>query len=293
MELSIGQMAKMNNISEKALRRYHDYGLLHPSRIDGQTGYRYYSVEQSMIVDTIRRLQFMGFSFEEIKRIQDSQDITLLRDLLQDHYSSIEHRRAQFARASAMAEDYLRRADLLLDEPMRHEVMLEYIPARSVVRFDADVFSEPYVIDEEGVFSVAGLESAYQRIKQDLANRGWIAEMYRNVATCISREALLARNLHYTGAVLLGGAEMAEIEDQISWLPAGEHLVMFCGGGGYPTEDNPEYRNVAKMLDFAEEHGFTVVGDYIGETVLDVVAFSMLSGSSLFKMTIPVKRTVN
>ena len=38
--LSIGQMAKLNNVSVQALRHYEKLGLMVPSYINNETGYR-------------------------------------------------------------------------------------------------------------------------------------------------------------------------------------------------------------------------------------------------------------
>ena len=44
--LSIGQMAKLNHISEQTLRLYARKGLLRPHMTDGRSGYRYYHIMQ-------------------------------------------------------------------------------------------------------------------------------------------------------------------------------------------------------------------------------------------------------
>ncbi|MEG0504947.1 MAG: MerR family transcriptional regulator, partial [Raoultibacter sp.] len=51
VEFSIGRMAALNCVSEKALRLYQQKGLLTPVRVDETTGYRYYSYEQCSTID--------------------------------------------------------------------------------------------------------------------------------------------------------------------------------------------------------------------------------------------------
>lgn len=55
--LSIGQMAKMNRVSEKALRLYHENGILVPAYVDESSGRRYYDIQQSTKLDMILQLQ--------------------------------------------------------------------------------------------------------------------------------------------------------------------------------------------------------------------------------------------
>jgi DNA-binding transcriptional MerR regulator len=40
VKLSIGDFSRMTHLSVKALRHYHDLGLLEPADVNAQTGYR-------------------------------------------------------------------------------------------------------------------------------------------------------------------------------------------------------------------------------------------------------------
>ncbi len=67
--LSIGELSKVTQLTVKALRLYHEKGILIPDQIDVQSKYRYYrssAVEKALV---IKRLKDMGFSLTEIKRI--------------------------------------------------------------------------------------------------------------------------------------------------------------------------------------------------------------------------------
>ena len=46
-KVTIGEMASLNCVSERALRFYQSKGLLEPDYVDESNGYRYYSLEQS------------------------------------------------------------------------------------------------------------------------------------------------------------------------------------------------------------------------------------------------------
>ena len=47
--LSIGKMAEMNQVTVPTLRLYDQLGLLKPRHVDGETGYRYYDINQHAI----------------------------------------------------------------------------------------------------------------------------------------------------------------------------------------------------------------------------------------------------
>ena len=55
---------------------YEQKGLLVPDEVDEWTGYRYYSINQMQRLKTIRDLQRLGFSLDEIKDLYDSYSHT-------------------------------------------------------------------------------------------------------------------------------------------------------------------------------------------------------------------------
>ena len=68
-KLKIGVFSRMMQVTVKTLRHYEKKGLLHPCEVDEWTGYRYYSVDQMQRVNTIRKLQDLGFSLDEINEL--------------------------------------------------------------------------------------------------------------------------------------------------------------------------------------------------------------------------------
>lgn len=65
--LSIGEVARARNINVQSLRYYERLGVLIPAYINPETGYRYYSLEQLMILDTIILCVELGISLKELK----------------------------------------------------------------------------------------------------------------------------------------------------------------------------------------------------------------------------------
>ena len=70
-KLKIGEFSQMMQVTVKTLRHYEQKGLLFPCEVDEWTGYRYYSVEQMQRLNTIRQLQSLGFSLDEIKELYE------------------------------------------------------------------------------------------------------------------------------------------------------------------------------------------------------------------------------
>lgn len=51
--MTIGEVARVKQVSIKALRYYEKIGILKPAYCDPDTGYRYYKNEQMLAVDMI------------------------------------------------------------------------------------------------------------------------------------------------------------------------------------------------------------------------------------------------
>ena len=75
-KLKIGEFSQMMQVTVKTLRHYEQKGLLLPDEVDEWTGYRYYSIEQMQKLQSIRDLQSLGFSLDEIKDLYDDDSHT-------------------------------------------------------------------------------------------------------------------------------------------------------------------------------------------------------------------------
>jgi DNA-binding transcriptional MerR regulator/effector-binding domain-containing protein len=64
---SIGEFSQVVGLTIKALRFYHDEGILLPALIDPQTGYRYYDPAQIQRARAVAFLRGLGFSVADIK----------------------------------------------------------------------------------------------------------------------------------------------------------------------------------------------------------------------------------
>ena len=79
----IGDFSKMSKVTIKALRYYEKEGLISPSYIDENNGYRYYESNQLVDISRIVSFKQIGLSIEEIKKIKNGietlDDILLLK----------------------------------------------------------------------------------------------------------------------------------------------------------------------------------------------------------------------
>ena len=73
--LTIGEFSKMTYLSVKALRHYHDVGLLAPALVDPDTGYRRYASSQVGTAQAIRRFRDLDMPIEEVRQVLEAPDL--------------------------------------------------------------------------------------------------------------------------------------------------------------------------------------------------------------------------
>ena len=73
-KFKIGEFSQFMQVTVKTLRHYEQKGLLVPDETDPWTGYRYYSLAQMQKLASIRNLQRLGFSLDEIKDLYDESE---------------------------------------------------------------------------------------------------------------------------------------------------------------------------------------------------------------------------
>lgn len=119
LRLTIGDFSRMTHLSVKALRHYHEIGLLEPVAVDPETGYRIYDVEQVPTAQVIRRLKDLGMALDDVKRVLQAPDLAARNRAIVEHLQRMEGELAQ-TKANVAS---LRR---LLESPGMPDVTIEF-----------------------------------------------------------------------------------------------------------------------------------------------------------------------
>ncbi len=82
--LSIGQVAKIRGVNVQSLRYYEKLGILIPAYVNSENGYRYYSLEQIMILDIIILCVDLGIPLKRLKEYVDESGQLEFERLLKD-----------------------------------------------------------------------------------------------------------------------------------------------------------------------------------------------------------------
>jgi DNA-binding transcriptional MerR regulator/effector-binding domain-containing protein len=121
--LTIGDFSRMTHLSVKALRHYHDMGVLAPAAVDPFTGYRSYDTSQVGSAQVIRRLRDLGMPLDSIAAVLAAPDLESRNREIAAHLARME-RQLEQTQASVAA---LRA--LLTGPAIRPEIELRAIAA--------------------------------------------------------------------------------------------------------------------------------------------------------------------
>ena len=199
--LSIGEFSNICQVSAKTLRYYAEIGLLEPSEVNPENGYRYYVIEQLEKMLFINRLKAYSFSLDEIKTIlqlEEMQDDHLYLAFIHKK-KEIENHLHHYRKLLAQLEDdisaieqgksimsYMDKIDVrLVDVPkmyllsIRKMVQVEDYPTEYIKcyeklfkRIAADKLTmtgSPMVLFHDAEYSPAGLDTEFAIPVQEYA----------------------------------------------------------------------------------------------------------------------------
>ncbi len=86
---TIGQFAKLHDINKKTLMWYDETGILKPAVII-EYGYRYYSFQQSSLLEIILMLRELNVSISEIQSFLKNRSVVSLENLLTDKITELD-----------------------------------------------------------------------------------------------------------------------------------------------------------------------------------------------------------
>ena len=101
VRLSIGDFSRMTHLSVKALRHYHDVGLLVPAEVDRGSGYRYYQPDQVALAQVIRRFRDLGMPLEDIRAVLQAPDVEARNEVIVGYLDQVHD---QLARTQATVD---------------------------------------------------------------------------------------------------------------------------------------------------------------------------------------------
>jgi DNA-binding transcriptional MerR regulator len=129
-QLRIGPFSRASSLSIKALRAYHEQGLLVPAAVDPETGYRNYAASQLLDAAVLRRLRDLDVPLRQVREVLEARDPSVTERILAEHARRMQARLDQTVRII----EELQRG---VDAPALHTpVHVRVEPARHVLMRD-------------------------------------------------------------------------------------------------------------------------------------------------------------
>lgn len=207
---SIGEVSKLKGVTIKALRYYHEVGILVPKYIDEATGYRYYSIDQFIHIDIIKGCRELGTNIRELEAIFKSCDTEELMKFLNQKKVEAERNIDRMKEIIKNIENINSAVNYSKDIMNKKNIGVELLPERYVIEVP---FKESENLEELIYYSELEKVIKKRNIKA-LIQSGIITKLDID-GNVLSRYAF--KEIEFSGA--LDGKEDIEI------LPKGRYLT--------------------------------------------------------------------
>lgn len=134
---SIGEAAKAVRTTSETLRHYDRIGLVKPSKKDEWTNYRYYTEQDIVRLNTVRALQLMDLSLQEIKKVLEYDDLEKIVDFLAKAERKADEKIAALRYSKSKIESAKADYEKKLREQQNFDgVLLKELPERVILLSD-------------------------------------------------------------------------------------------------------------------------------------------------------------
>ena len=247
---TIGEIAKLFNLSTQTLRLYDRNGLLKPTYINEETGYRYYSIDQFIKLECIKRCKVMGFSLEEIKEhIGNDSSIEDMLDFTRKQKTSIRQKIEEL--------EFMENQLNILEKKIINTIEIGFNKMSFVENEE-----RTFVKYKENLVTKEELEVSSREVVMDIEEKYSVLE--HDISFFISYDDILKHNKVIFKSILvqLNSSEELRAENIVK-IPAGKYLTMYFDDSNI---DNRKYYN--EMINFINENNIEVMGDFLETAIL-------------------------
>ena len=247
-KLTIHEVAKLNGISTDSLRYYEKIGLLTPSR--GDNKYRYYTLDDLMILNLIREFRTLNFSFPQIKEMLKDQTLASTSNLLQHELTLIDNQIAHLKQTRKTLLQRLNTMNSFFCQAKPHTVGILELPEMKCLH----IVDGPVKVEEIDYY----LSDYARRKKLDMVNIIGRYDLYR-----LDTAHRIDEKRYDVKEILVTNNAMQIKPDFI--LPSGPYL-----GATYHGTEFLSGVWVDKIKKYATLHHVTLEGDFFEFRIFDL-----------------------
>ena len=272
--LSIGQMAKLNNMSTQTLRFYEKMMLIDPIKKNKETGYRHYDIRQSACLDMIQYMKSLGLSLKEIRELLEENDIDVIMEVLEKKNAEIESQIESLTITRRAIGDMVKDLKKYKSIPEQGQIVCETIPERMIHshRVEEDYYAKGHIF----------FEAAARKLKETLIGYGIPMSYFCNVGSIIGKDTIAAGHFIAEKIFIKADAYTAKLMPT-EILPAGIYLCVYFENYLH------ERRYAKKLTDHIKASALSIEGDYVAEVIAEVPVFRKAERNTFIKIQIRVK----
>jgi DNA-binding transcriptional MerR regulator len=245
---SIGEFARLGDISIRMLRYYDEIGLLAPAQADPVTGYRSYSIAQLRDLNRIVALRGLGFSLAEVRQLLAGITAEELRAMLLLRQADLE-RQIELSR-SVLSRVEARLRVIEREDEMADDIVMKTAPAQRLL-----AVARP--IPGFGPDNIAPVvNEAYDVLSAIVTDMGLSPDRVYLSCYDVTGEEPGQHIEMFLGTPIPDSVTAAKDPAEIVLLPGVE--VASCVRQGATREVWP--RIVNDVMSWIEEHGYAHVG---------------------------------
>jgi DNA-binding transcriptional MerR regulator len=271
--LPIGKMAALNHITVQTLRHYDKIDLLKPLHVDEETGYRYYSIKQSAILDMIQYMKSLGMSLEQIRDQFRNENIEEIQDILRKQSRNIDDEILRLHQMKRGVEACIRSYGRYLRMPEEGAITLETIPARKVFCYDGGINIYDHGLDT--------YEYILRELKKQVIIRDLPMVYFCNVGSILRKEMIDAGRF-VSSEIFVFVDDDFEDQEGIEVIPKGDYVCTYFHSFWREKE------SAEALFRYIDEKGYRIIGDYVCEVVVELPIFDNNERDMYVRLQIPI-----
>lgn len=269
--LTIGEFAKLRNITTETLRYYDRAGILKPVEVDETTGYRYYSILQYEKLGTIKELRQLGMSIDEIKKYFDNRNLGQSVDILKDKHEELKKKIKELKKLERSIGEKLSHLEKISESLDFHEIEIKTIKEREIIVFDKSVDN-----DIDLSYACLKLENELREISPILGSNRY--------GSIIKKEEMEAGDYQKIMMFLFIKDKSHIDKDEIVKIAGGDYACMYYTGSIWEVE-----KHLSKMKAYIDEKGYKICGDILQIMQIDISVTDRQS-EVMMEIQVPVMR---
>lgn len=240
---SIGEMAKLHNISIETLRHYDRQNLLKPDYINPKTGYRYYSMKSFFKMDIIKKCKAIGFSLEEIKETMKNYDsIESILGILENQKEIVNKKLEVLNNIKQNIQNIQNEINESLGIGI-NKIFIKHQQERQMIKYDyCGRYTKEFELKlRESLLEVEEVEDNYNH----------------KIVFSASYKDLIENNKLTYLKTMISLDKIVNLDKKAITLPSGNYLTMYFEDDFYNTKKYYE-----EIIKYIKENNIEVIGDF-------------------------------